>query len=367
MFKIRIVKRLNPPKYHAFLVPILSVVISLMIMGLFLWARFGKFEKVVEAYREMFSWPFIFDYGLPDTISKMVPLLLAGLGLSVVFKMKIWNIGAEGQLYLGAMATTWGALFLFKNVENSLILIPTLLLMGAIAGALWAFIPGILKAYLKLDEIVATLMLNYIAAHWLNYLIYGPWKDPEGYNFPLTAIFPESSWLPMFGESGIHSGVLIALAMVVLIYFLMYRTRWGFHLKIIGDNQTAARYSGINVEKNLILAMILSGALAGLAGGIQMLGVQHRLQHGFSPGYGYTAIIIAWLARLNPWAMIVVAFLFGGLMVGSEQLQIMMRIPISMVYVLQGIVLFTLLASEMIFNYRIEILIPRNGGERSWR
>ena len=355
MYKIKVEKRLEIPRYFPVLIPLFSITISLILMGITIWATTGKFSNALEAYKEMFSWPFIPECGLSDTIQKMIPLMLTGLGLTIVFRMRIWNIGAEGQLYLGAMATTWGALFFLKDFQNPLA-VPILLILGTLAGAFWGAIPGVLKAFLNLDEIVATLMLNYIAYYWVNYLIYGPWKDPHGYNFPLTAMFPEHTWLPSMGDTGIHLGIFIAFGMVVIVYILMNKTRWGFDLKVMGDNEKAAKYAGINTKKNIIFAMMLSGALAGLAGAIQMLGVQHRLQHGFSPGYGYTGIIIAWLSRLNPWATILVSFLFGGLIVGSEQLQIIMRIPISLINVLQGIILFSLLASETIFRYRIRIV-----------
>lgn len=363
--RLKLERRLEHFKYENLLISLISVIIALIIMGIFIWITTREFSNVFEAYRELFTWPFFPDLGLTDTILKMVPLMLIATGLIVVFQLKVWNIGAEGQLYLGAIATTWGALFLFKSFENSLLLIPLLLTMGAIAGAIWGLIPGLLKSYLKLDEIVVTLMLNYIAVYWLNYLIYGPWKDPEGFNFPLTAIFPKNSWLLEIGDTGIHIGIFIAFFFVLLIYFIMNKTRWGFELKIMGDNPKAALYSGVSMRKNLILAMVLSGALAGLAGAVQVLGVQHRLQHGFSMGYGYTAIIVAWLSRLNPWGVVIVSFLFGGLLVGGEQLQIMMRLPISMINALQGLMLFSLLATESVFKYRIKIVkkITVSGGE----
>ena len=354
--KIKIEKRLDLPKYSAILIPVISVALSLLIMGIVIWIKTGDFYSVLDAYKEIFTWPFVPDFGLADTLEKMTPLLLAGLGLIIVFQMKIWNIGAEGQIYVGAIATTWGALFLFKDIQNSFVVIPILLIMGTIAGALWAAIPGFLKAFLNLDEIVATLMLNYIAIYWADYYVYGPWKDPKGYNFPLTAIFSKSTWLPDIPGTDIHTGIFIALVAVLVIYIINNKTRWGFDLRIIGDNPKAAQYSGINIKLNIILAMALSGALAGLAGSVHMLGVQHRLQHGFSPGYGYTAIIIAWLARLNPWATIIVAFLFGGLMVGGEQLQIILRIPLAMIHVLEGLILLTLLSTEVLFRYKITIV-----------
>ncbi len=312
------------------------------------------FMAVVEAYSEMFTWPFTLGKGLGDTFMKMVPLLFIGLGLIVVFQMRIWNIGAEGQYYLGVLATTWGALFLFKNPGS--FHIPLLLTMGALAGAFWGAIPGFLKAYLNMDEIVTTLMLNYVAFHWMEYLVYGPWKSPKGYNFPLTEMYPEGVWLPTFGDGSIHAGLILGLIMALVVYVLMFKTRWGFDLRITGDNQNAARYAGINIKSNIVMAMMLSGALAGLAGSVQMLGVEHMLQHGYHPGYGYTGIIIAWLSRLNPWAVIVVSFLFGGLIVGGEQLQITLQLPIAMINILQGILLFSLLGSEVLFKYRVRIV-----------
>ena len=207
-----------------------------------------------------------------------------------------------------------------------------------------------------MDEIVTTLMLNYIAFHWMEYLVYGPWKSPTGYNFPLTDMYSEKIWLPTFFGGSVHAGLFLGLFMVLIVYILMFKTRWGFDLRITGDNQMAARYAGIDIRSNIITAMMLSGALAGMAGSVQMLGVEHMLQHGYHPGYGYTGIIIAWLARLNPWAVIVVSFLFGGLIVGSEQLQITLQLPVAMINILQGILLFSLLGSEVLFKYRVRLV-----------
>lgn len=352
--KLKVEKLAYVPLSRKIAVPILAVVIALLIMGMFLWINLKSFSDVLTAYKEMFTWPFSPQMGFFDTLAKMVPLLLIALGLSVVFRMRVWNIGAEGQLYLGAMLTTWGALYWLNDSVNPWLAVPVLLIIGSAGGALWAIIPALLKAYLNLNEIVATLMLNYVAYHWVNYLIYGPWRDPKGYNFPVTSLFPRTTWLPKIGDLDIHYGLVIALVITVAIYLLCYRTRWGFRVKIIGDNPIAAEYAGIDIRASIVAAFAISGALSGLAGSVQMLGIQHRLLHGFSPGYGYTAIIVAWLARLNPWAVVLVSFLFGGLLVGGEQLQIVLRLPVSMIYILQGIVLFTLLAFETVARYRIQ-------------
>ena len=319
---------------------------------------FGQVSRVSwiavgSAYRQLSTWPFIPSQGLPDTINYMTPLLFTGLGLVLVFQMKLWNIGAEGQFYLGVITALWMSLFIFDK-HPSAAEIPIILLVGGLAGAGWAAIAGALKAFLNIDEIVSTLMLNYIAFHWMEYLVYGPWKAPT--NFPETREIPHQLFLPTFGTSRVHTGVLIAISLSVVVYLLMKKTWWGFDLRVIGDNPNAARYSGVNIAKNIVLAMAVSGFFAGLGGATQMLGFEHKLYHGYAPGYGYTGIIIAWLARLDPWATILVSFLFGGFLVGGDQIQLVLKLPKAMVVAIEGVILFSLIASEVLFKYRIRVV-----------
>ncbi|HOI63929.1 MAG TPA: ABC transporter permease [Mesotoga sp.] len=368
--KIRIEKRLEIPRYAGIIVPVISVAVALLIMGIILLVFFvgrlgnlsSAFRETVEAYKEMLTWPFANRYGLFSTFMRMVPLAFVALGLSFAYRMKIWNIGGEGQLYMGAMVSTWGALFLFKDVKSPLIMIVLLSIVGAAAGAAWALIPALMKAFARTDEIVVTLMLNYVAIFWVDYLVYGPWKDPKGYGFPGTAPFPDQARLPSFFDDEFHIGVFIALAVAVLLQYIYRKTGWGFNSQIVGDNLLAARYSGINVRNYTIIALVVSGAIAGLGGAVQMMGVQHRLQHGFSPGYGYTAIIVAWLAKLNPLAILLVSFLFGGLLVGNDQLQMFYKLPMALISVFQGLVLFCLLGGEAVSKYRLAIVkeVPEN-------
>ena len=368
--KIRIEKRLEIPRYAGIIVPVISVAVALLIMGIILLVFFvgrlgnlsSAFRETVEAYKEMLTWPFANRYGLFSTFMRMVPLAFVALGLSFAYRMKIWNIGGEGQLYMGAMVSTWGALFLFKDVKSPLIMIVLLSIVGAAAGAAWALIPALMKAFARTDEIVVTLMLNYVAIFWVDYLVYGPWKDPKGYGFPGTAPFPDQARLPSFFDNEFHIGVFIALAVAVLLQYIYRKTGWGFNSQIVGDNLLAARYSGINVRNYTIIALVVSGAIAGLGGAVQMMGVQHRLQHGFSPGYGYTAIIVAWLAKLNPLAILLVSFLFGGLLVGNDQLQMFYKLPMALISVFQGLVLFCLLGGEAVSKYRLAIVkeVPEN-------
>jgi len=361
--KIKIEKRLNTPRYLSLVVPILSIFAALLIMFIILTIFFmgrmgsfqGAFSETVSAYKELIAWPFFNQYGLYSTISKMVPLAFVALGLSFAYKMKIWNIGGEGQLYMGALAATWAALFLFRGITSPLLLITLVAIFSAIAGALWALIPALMKAYAKTDEIVVTLMLNYVAIFWVDYLVYGPWRDPKGFGFPGTAAFPEPAMLPTFFDGNVHIGIFIAIAFAILLQYINLKTQWGFNSKIVGDNIKAATYSGIKVKKYTIISLVVSGSIAGLGGGVQMMGMQHRLMHGFSPGYGYTAIIVAWLAKLNPIAVIFVSFLFGGLLVGNDQLQMFYKLPISLISIFQGLVLFCLLGGEAIAAYRLKI------------
>ncbi len=306
----------------------------------------------IIGYSEIFTWPFDPSKGLPDSFTYMIPLLFIGLGLILVFQMKLWNIGAEGQFYFGILTATWLALFVIKAPHPAWI--PIILLAAGLAGAGWGAIAGMLKAFLNIDEIVTTLMLNYIAYNFMEYLVYGPWKAPT--NFPETKLIPEPLRIPVFEGTRVNYGIFLALVMSVIIYVLMKRTWWGFRLRVIGDNARAAEYAGISIKRNIILAMIVSGFMAGLAGGVQMLGFEHKLIHSYHPGYGYTGIIIAWLARLNAWGTIIVSFLFGALLVGGNQLQIDLKLPKAMIEVIQGALLFSLLASEVMFRYEIRVV-----------
>lgn len=364
MMRIKIEKRLNKIKYTNIIVPVVSVVVALFIMFIILFIFFAgrlgdlssAFNETVSAYNEMLTWPFLNRYGLISTLTKMIPLAFVALGLSFAYKMKIWNIGGEGQLYMGALASTWAALFIFRGVTSPFLMIVLVSIFGAIAGALWALIPALMKAFAKTDEIVVTLMLNYVAIFWVDYLVYGPWKDPNGYGFPGTATFPEQAVLPTFSNGEFHIGIFIVIALAIILEYIYKKTRWGFNSQIVGDNTSAAKYSGINVKRYTIISLVVSGGIVGFGGAIQMMGVQHRLMHGFSPGYGYTAIIVAWLAKLNPITTILVSFLFGGLLVGNDQLQMFYKLPMALISIFQGLVLFCLLGGETIANYKIRFV-----------
>ncbi len=324
--------------------PILSLVLAFTTIGLVLFLT-GKNPFTV--YSEMYQSAFGDGNAFADTLVQAIPLILTGLAVAVAFSTRLWNIGAEGQFFAGALAATAVALTFKGNL--GFLTIPVMMLAGMVSGALWALIPGVLRAYLNVNEIISTLLLNYVIALFADYLIYGPWRDPKGFNFPLTPTFDEAAWLPTFGDTRVHLGLIFGLVAAVIVGIVLSSTVWGFELKVMGDSLTAARYAGINIVRNILLVMAFSGALAGLAGMGEVSGIAHKLQQGLSPGYGFTAIIVAWLARLNVAGIVLVAILFGGL-VNSGYAMKSLGISSGFVTLIQGAVLFFVLAGEALLR-----------------
>jgi ABC-type uncharacterized transport system permease subunit len=358
--RLIIEKRSEYSRSIAFLVPIASVLLALLA-GAVLLALVGA--NPLATYKAMASGAFGGKYNVSETMVKAIPLMLCGLGVSVAFRMLFWNIGAEGQLAVGGIAAAGVALFWAERIPSPLLL-PAMVVAGILGGALWGLIPALLKAYVRVNEIITSLMMNYIAILWVEYLFYGPWKDPQGYGFPGTAQFPRAGWLPRLPGTRIHLGLAFAVAAALFIWVILRRTKWGYEIRVIGENPRAANYAGIDIVRNIILVMILSGGLAGLAGMSEVAGISHRLQKGLTVGYGYTAIIVAWLGRLNPWGVLLVAILLAGLLVGGDQIQITMQLPAAVVLVLQGAILFFVLGGGLFTQYRIR-LMSRGAAENS--
>jgi general nucleoside transport system permease protein len=355
-------KRLERSRLAEFLVPVIAVVLALIFCG-FLLMVFGA--NPLETYTAMLRGAFGQRYNLSETLLKAIPLMLTGLAVGIAFRMLFWNIGAEGQLVWGAIGATWAALFLPRYVEWLPIwsILPLMLITAFIAGAIWGLIPGLLKAYLRVNEIITTLMLNYVALLWMQYLYTGPWKDPMGFGFPGTAQFPREVWLPRIplDLGRVHYGIVIALIAALIIWIILSYTKWGLEIKVIGENPQAARYAGMDIARNIIFVMLISGGLAGLAGFGQVAGVAHRLQNGIAVGDGFTAIIVAWLAKLSPWGILLVSVLMAGLSTGGDQLQISMGLPAAVAGVLQGSILFFVLGANVFVNYRLRIIRPQLG------
>jgi general nucleoside transport system permease protein len=349
-------KRTAVSKRAIILVPVISFLISLFLTGVLL--AFFRANPFVT-YGAMFMGAFGSWSNFTETLVKAIPLMLTGLGVMVAFKLRFWNIGAEGQLVTGGVAASWVALFWAPFLPHW-ILLPVVILMGMLAGAVYAGIPALLKTRLNVDETLVTLMLNYVAILFAEGLYYGAWRDPEGYGFPGTKPFPEAAWLPRFAGRA-HIGLFFAVAAGLLLWFLLNRSRWGFELNMIGKNQRAAQCLGVNIKRNILIALLVSGALAGLAGACEVTGISRRLQQGLSLGYGYTAIIVAWLSQLNPPASLFVALLLAALLVGGDQVQMMMGLPAAMGLVLQGMILFPLLAGSLFSEYRLKVIRRRGG------
>ena len=346
---VKLEKRLNPSAAMNVIVPLVSVLAAFVVGAIFLTLTD---RDPLEVYTAMFKGALGSQYGLVETVVKAIPLMLCALGISAAFRMQLWNIGAEGQFYMGAFAASYLPLT-YPQLPMWLML-PGMALLGCIGGGLWGLVPAVLRARWKVNEIITTLMLNYVAILWVDFLVYGPWKDPKGFNFPLTAKFPAAAALPNFGDSRIHVGLIIAVVLAAVFWVVFEKSRWGFEIKVIGASEQAARYAGMNIRRNIYWVMLLSGAVCGLAGMAEVSGIVGRLQPNLSPGYGYTAIIVAWLSKLNPAAILLVSILFGALQVGGFFVQTM-GVPASVAAMLQGAVLFFVVGGEFLTQYRFVI------------
>jgi general nucleoside transport system permease protein len=348
-------RRLEVPRWLPTLTTFGAVLVAFALSAIVIVVVGGD---PIRSYQHMFDASFGSPGVISDTLVKAIPLILTGLACALAFRMRLWNIGAEGQFLMGA----WGAsaVVLFPMVpagSPALITIPLMMLMGFAAGALWGLIPGVLKARFGVNEIIVTLMLNYIAGFWILFWVFGAWS--EG-GFQLSRPFPKEAWLPRltdfknilsdFGGLTVHLGLLFGLVAAVVIWFMLRRTRWGYEIRLIGDNSRAARYAGVNIARNIIVLFMVSGGLAGLAGMSEVAGSVHRLQSAISPGYGFTAIIVAYLAKFNPIGVIVAAVLFGALILAGREIQ-----PSGIPQMIQGVILFTLVTSDVLLRYRVRL------------
>jgi simple sugar transport system permease protein len=352
---IRLEARGEPPRWLSPLLTIAAVVVALLV-GAVVLAFVGG--DPVKAYLHIVKAAFG-DIGVPsDTLVKATPLILTGLACALAFRMRLWNIGAEGQFLLGAWGASAVVLFpLLPAGTPSIVVIPAMMVAGALAGAVWGVIPGVLRARLGANEIITTLMLNYVALAWIQFWVFGPWSEA---GFQQTAAFPKEAWLPRltdFGKavplfSGLttHLGLVFALIAAGALSIAVSRTRWGYEMRLIGDNARVARYAGIDIARYIIVVFAISGALAGLAGMSEVGGVVHRLQDRISPGYGFTAIIIAYLARLGPWRVVLASILFGALILAGREIQ-----PSGVPAMIQGVILFCLIAADALVRYRVVI------------
>ena len=330
-------------RVFAWLSPAVAILVALMIGGLILTL---SGHNALSAYHEMFVTAFWDTFGLSETLVRAVPLILCALAVALCLHASLWNIGAEGQMLMGCLTATWVALA-WPGL-SSWLLLSAMLVAGFFGGALWAAVAGWLRSRLAVNEILTTLLMNYVAIELIAYLVYGPWKDRAGGNFPNTPLFAENAWLPFLSWGRLHAGCLIAPAMAVIVYIVLHYTTFGFELRVVGDNPKAAVYAGIPTAQVILVTLILSGGLAGIAGFVEVAGIEHKLHHRMPKGYGYMAIIIAWLAKKHPLWIMPVAIFMAGITIGGEVLPISHNIPRALVQVLQGSLLLGLLLTDLL-------------------
>jgi simple sugar transport system permease protein len=333
--------------------PLIAIALTLVTMAV-LFTILDK--NPIEALGVYFIDPLTDPYSLEEIAVKATPLVMIAVGLSLCYIANIWNIGAEGQFLVGAVAGSWLAVRTNGTGAGHWVL-PAMLLLGALGGALYALIPAICKIRFGASEILTSLMLVYVADLGMDYLVRGPWRDPHGLNFPTTAEFDPVATMPVLIEgSRLHAGAIVALLVVMAAAALLGRTIMGFEIRLVGAAPKAARFSGFDADRLVLLTFAISGALAGLAGIIEVAGPVGHLQPGISPGYGFTAIIVAFLGRLNPIGILIAGLFLALTFIGGEGAEISMKIPVDLTKVLQGILLFYVLACDSLIVYRIRLL-----------
>lgn len=349
--RLRFDRRQSQSAAFQFAAPLLSLGLALAVVALFLVAA-GV--NPFLAYRDVLDEALGSLYAVTETLVQATPLIFTGLGVMLAFRMQLWNIGAEGQLYIGALGAT--AVALYSGFQSKPVMLTAMMLAAMASGGLWGAIPGALKARYRVNEVIITLLLNYIALGLLNYLVYGPWRDPKGFGFPITAEFSEAGKFATYFDSRLHTGFFLAIALGIVLWIFTEKTIWGYEIRVIGNNPRAAHYAGMSIQAKTIFVMFLSGAFAALAGFTQVAGITGRLQPNLSPGYGFTAVIVAWLARRSALGVLLVSFFFGVIYVGGDALKVTYKLPESFINIFQGMLLFFLLASEFFVNHKLSVV-----------
>jgi ABC-type uncharacterized transport system permease subunit len=349
--RIELVKRKEPSRVMMWLTPVIAVVAT-MITGAIIFTAIGY--NGAEAVARIFFAPLLDTYKWQDLGVKAAPLILIGAGLAIGFRANVWNIGAEGQYVMGSLAGTGIALMTWE-MEGGWIL-PLMVLAGVIGGAAWAAIPAFLKTRLNVNEILSSLMLTYVAVQLLYYLMRGPWKDPQGFNFPQTRLFSDSQILPtVVPGTVVHLGVPIAFLVALGLWWVMNRSVFGFQIRVVGAAPHAARYGGFDAKRTTWAALLIGGGLAGLAGILEAAGPFGQMVPAFPTGYGFTAIIVAFLGRLHPAGIILAGLVLAVSYVGGEMAQSSLGLPNAATGVFQAMMLFFLLATDVLARYRVRI------------
>ena len=358
----RLIPRAQPSQRMLLIAPLLAVTLTLVV-GLGIFAALG--QNPLVAFRVFFIDPVSDINGVSELLLKASPLCLIALGLAIGFRANIWNIGAEGQMYLGGIFATGLAIHFHEN--GGPWLLPAMILAGAVGGALWASITAFLRAQLRTNEILVSLMLTYVADLLVKYLVYGPWQDPQSNNFPFTVSFSDDALFPVLMNwwdwlegTRINLSLLITVVAVPLAWLFMDNSFVGFQLSVAGLAPAAARYAGFSEKRMVWIALLIGGAAAGLAGVTEVAGPIGQLNDRWTPGYGFTAIIVAALGRLNAFGIVLAALLMALLYLGGEAAQISLQLPKAISQVFQGLLLMFLLGCDVLVNYRVARRMPAN-------
>lgn len=345
---IRVIKRSELDRSTNIRIRTIAIILAFLVTAVFI-ALLDL--NPISVYGAMLKGSFGSIYKIKSTIIKAIPLCITALGISIAFKMQFWNIGGEGQIAMGAMFASFFALR-FPELP-SYVLLPTMIIASMIGGGFWAFIPAILKAKLRTNETIITLMMNYIAIKWVTYLQYGPWRDPKAFGFPKIPNYSDNAILPKL--MGIHIGWVFAIILTILSYIFINHTKKGYEIRVIGESEKTAHYAGINIYKTILTTIFISGALCGLTGMIQASAITNTLSVEVTGGYGFTAIIVAWLSSLSAPIIFIISILFAALLEGGAFIQTVFGIPEAAALLLQSMILFFVLGSEFFIKYSIKL------------
>jgi general nucleoside transport system permease protein len=351
MLSYTLERRPEASRTMSYLSPLLAVTLTLL-GGLLLFWALGK--DPFEAFQVFFLNPLRNWNGVAELLLKATPLMLCAVGLAIGFRANVWNIGAEGQFIVGACAAT-GVALLLEDVSGPQVLV-AMVLAGALGGAAWAAIPAFLRTHFNANEILVSLMLVYVAQLLVSWLVFGPWIDPDGFNFPQSKMFADSALLPMLVEgTRLNLAFVLALGVLLLGYLFMHRSFLGFKMRVAGEAPEAARYAGFSAKLMIWIGLLAGGACAGLAGMAEVAGPMGQLTDKVASGYGFAAIIVAFVGRLNPLGIFFASLLMALLYIGGEQAQQYLSLPSSISKVFQGLLLFFLLGSDLFINYRLRL------------
>ena len=346
---LRLERRAEISQLMSYASPLLAIVLML-IGGLILFSALDK--DPIEGFRIFFISPLSDIYGVSELFLKATPLMLVAVGLAVGFRANVWNIGAEGQYIMGGVAASAVALYFYESQGPHILLL--MILAGSVGGMMWASIPAFLKTRFDTNEILVSLMLVYVAQLMVSWLVHGPMKDPDGFNFPQSRMFEDSALLPILIEgTRLNAAFLFALSALVVGYIFMYRSFFGFQMQVAGFAKNAARYAGFSVKRMVWVGLLSGGGMAGLAGMSEVAGPMGQLTEHVSNNYGFAAIIVAFVARLNPIGIFFASLLMALLYLGGEQAQQYMNLPSSISNVFQGMLLMFLLGSDVFITYRL--------------